>query len=50
MRTMMSLISEEYGLEPIKPPEELVAWLQRFHTQLADRLHTGEAVLDLVPD
>jgi len=50
MRTMMDLIREEYGLTPIKSPEELVEWLQQFHTRLADRLHHGQAVLDLVPD
>jgi hypothetical protein len=50
MRTMMDLIREEYGLAPIKSPEELVEWLQQFHTRLADRLHDGQAVLDFVPD
>jgi hypothetical protein len=50
MRTMMDLITEEYGLRPTKSPEELVKWLQQFHQRLADRLHNGEAVLDLVPD
>ena len=50
MRTMMDLIREEYGLQPIKSPEELVEWLRQFHTTLADRLHRGEAVVDLVPE
>ncbi len=50
MRTMMDLIREEYDLQPIKSPEELVEWLRQFHTTLADRLHQGESVLDLVPD
>ena len=50
MRAMMALIGEEYGLAPAKSPEELVEWLQQFHTRLADRLHRGQAVLDLVPD
>ena len=50
MRTMMDLIREEYDLAPAKSPEELVEWLQQFHTRLADRLHHGQAVLDLVPD
>jgi hypothetical protein len=49
-RTMMDLIREEYGLPPIKSPEELVEWLQQFHTRLADRLHHGQAIRDLVPD
>jgi hypothetical protein len=50
MRTMMDLIREEYGLTPTKSPEELVEWLQQFHTTLAERLHNGEGVLDLLPD
>jgi hypothetical protein len=50
MRTMMHLISEEYGLQPTKPPEELVEWLRQFHSALADRLHNSRGVLDLVPD
>ena len=50
MRTMMDLIREEYGLTPIKSPDELVEWLRQFHSRLADRLHHGQAVLDLVPD
>jgi hypothetical protein len=50
MRSMMALIREEYGLTPAKSPEELVEWLQQFHTRLADRLHHGQTVLDLVPD
>jgi hypothetical protein len=50
MRTMMDLIREEYGLAPTKSPEELVEWLRQLHTKLAERLHNGEGVLDLVPD
>lgn len=50
MRTMMSLIGEEYGVRPTKSPEEAVAWLRQFHEKLAERLHQGEAVLDLVPN
>ena len=50
MRAMMSLIGDEYGLRPKKSPEETVAWLREFHEQLAERLHQGEAVRDLVPD
>ena len=49
-RTIMDLISEEYSLRPTKSPEELAEWLQQFHARLADRLHHGETVLDLVPD
>ena len=50
MRTIMDLVSEEYGLHPTKSPEELAVWLQQFHARLADRLHNGATVLDLVPD
>jgi len=50
MRLMMQLISEQYDdIQPTKSPEQLVAWLQEFHTRLADALHNGEAVLDLLP-
>ena len=50
MRTLMHLIAEEYdGAEPVKP-EEMVAWLQAFHAKLAQRLHAGEVVLDMIPE
>lgn len=49
-RTIMDLVSEEYDLRPTKSPEELVEWLKQFHAKLAERLHHGQAVLDLVPD
>ena len=50
MRTIMQLISEQYpGARPTKTPEQLVTWLQEFHTRLADALHNGETVVDLVP-
>ena len=48
-RTIMDLVSEEYDLRPTKSPEELVEWLKQFHANLAERLHHGQAVLDLVP-
>ena len=51
MRAMMEFISSDYdGIQPTKSPEEVVAWLKEFHTTLAQRLHDGEAVLDLVPE
>jgi hypothetical protein len=49
MTTIMDLIREEYSLAPTKSPEYLVDWLRQFHTRLADRLHNGQGVLDLVP-
>jgi hypothetical protein len=51
MRTIMHFIAEEYdGAEPVKTPEEMVAWLQAFHAKVAQRLHAGEAVLDMIPE
>jgi hypothetical protein len=50
MRTMMNLIGEEYGARPTKSPEDAILWLRQFHERLAERLHQGEAVLDLVPN
>jgi hypothetical protein len=50
MRTMMELIADEYETaRPVKGPEEMVEWLRQFHSKLAERLHNGEMVLDLVP-
>ena len=51
MRKMMDLIIREYGqTRPTKTPEEMVEWLRRFHRELAERLHDGEDVLDLIPE
>ena len=51
MRKMMDFVAREYGDVPrTKTPEQMVEWLKRFHTQLAERLHNGEDVLDLVPE
>jgi hypothetical protein len=48
---MLQFISSRYdNIQPTKSPEELVAWLEEFHTRLAERLHRGEAVLDMIPD
>jgi hypothetical protein len=48
---MMQLISEQYDdVQPMKSAEELVSWLSEFHTRLAEALHNGETVLDLVPE
>lgn len=50
MRLIMEDIADEYeGVQPIKKPGEMVEWLRAFHTNLAERLHNGEDVLDLVP-
>ncbi|HZT89606.1 MAG TPA: hypothetical protein VFA12_16655 [Stellaceae bacterium] len=51
MRKTMDFIAHEYGdVRRIKTPEEAVEWLRAFHTQLAERLHDGEEVLDLIPE
>jgi hypothetical protein len=51
MRKIMDFISREYpDARPTKSPEEMVEWLQAFHTELAERLHNGEDVLDLIPE
>ena len=51
VRTIMHLISEEYdGIRPSKSAEETAAWLAAFHRELAQRLHAGAPVLDMVPE
>ena len=51
MRALMNFISGEYDeIRPTKLPEEVVVWLRRFHTDLAQRLHNGEAVLNMIPE
>lgn len=50
MRRTMDLISSEYDTNPNKTPEQMVEWLQAFHMQLAERLHNGDDVLDLIPE
>jgi hypothetical protein len=51
MRLIMDEIADEYeDVRATKTPEEMVAWLRAFHTELAERLHNGEDVLDLIPE
>jgi hypothetical protein len=51
MSALMDFISSDYDeIRPTKSPEDLVAWLRNFHTELAQRLHNGEAVLDMIPE
>lgn len=51
MRLIMDDIGDEYEItRPTKTPEEMVGWLREFHTTLAERLHAGEDVLDLIPE
>jgi hypothetical protein len=51
MRRIMDLVVDEYETaSPTKQPEEMVEWLRAFHTELAERLHNGEDVLDLIPE
>jgi hypothetical protein len=37
-------------MKPTSRTGSVVTWLKEFHTALAQRLHNGEAVLDLVPE
>ena len=47
----MEFISSEYdGIRPAVSPEEMAIWLKELHTKLAQALHNGEAVLDMVPE
>ena len=51
MRLIMEDIGDEYeGAHATKSPGEMVEWLREFHTKLAERLHNGEDVLDLIPE
>jgi hypothetical protein len=50
MRALMELIAGEYEMRPTRAPEDLAAWLEEFHTRMAERLHRGEAVLDMIPE
>lgn len=51
MRKIMNLTTRQYpGARQTKSPEEVVQWLRQFHTELAERLHEGEDVLDMIPE
>jgi hypothetical protein len=51
MTLIIDEIADDYeNACPTKSPEELIAWLRQFHTELAERLHNGEDVLDLIPE
>ncbi|MGE0257660.1 MAG: hypothetical protein AB7H71_12110 [Alphaproteobacteria bacterium] len=51
MRRMMDLMQRQSdGTRPTKTAEETVAWLRDFHSRLAERLHDGEDVLDMIPE
>ncbi len=51
MKSMMALIANEYeNARPVRQPAEMVEWLREFHLHLAERLHEGEDVLDLIPE
>ena len=51
MQNMMDFVVREYGsVRRTKTPQEMVEWLRAFHTTLAERLHNGEDVLDLIPE
>jgi hypothetical protein len=49
-RAIMDAVSRNCaGQVAIKTPEEVAEWLQQFHARLAQRLHDGQTVLDLIP-
>jgi hypothetical protein len=51
MRLIMEEIADEYEhVRTTKSPEELVEWLRTFHRELAERLHHGDDVLDMIPE
>jgi hypothetical protein len=51
MGLIMDDIADNYpNVRAAKTPEEMVAWLRDFHTRLAERLHNGEDVLDIIPE
>jgi hypothetical protein len=48
---LMKFIAYQYPeAQAIKTPEEMVAWLRDFHTDLALHLSAGQSVLDMVPE
>ncbi len=51
MRLIIDEITDEYDdALLVKQPEETVDWLRQFHIDLAERLHNGEDVLDMIPE
>ncbi|MBV9551691.1 MAG: hypothetical protein JO032_02745 [Alphaproteobacteria bacterium] len=51
VRRIANAIADEYEhARPTKSPRELVEWLHSFHRELAQRLHRGEDVLDMIPE
>ncbi|HZK89937.1 MAG TPA: hypothetical protein VFC56_07310 [Stellaceae bacterium] len=51
MTKIMEGISDDYdNARPTKTPEEMVEWLRNFHQELAEHLHQGEDVLDMIPE
>jgi hypothetical protein len=50
IQMIIDQIIDEYPYaRPTRTPEQIVEWLRHFHTELAERLHNGEDVLDLIP-
>ena len=51
MRLIMDEIADEYeDVRRRNVRKRWSTWLREFHTQLAERLHNGEDVLDLIPE
>lgn len=49
-RIIDSTIYDYEDVRPTKTVSELVSWLRHFHQELAERLHNGEDVLDMIPE
>jgi hypothetical protein len=41
---------ESDDIRPVKPAEEVVDRLKDFHSKLAERLHSGKDVFNLIPE
>ncbi|HEU0215757.1 MAG TPA: hypothetical protein VFQ90_03795 [Stellaceae bacterium] len=51
MRLIMDEIADtDESAAPTKTAEQMVDWLRNFHQELAERLHNGEDVLDMIPE
>lgn len=49
-RIIDGIIYDYEDVRPTKTASELVDWLRGFHQELAERLHKGEDVLDMIPE
>jgi hypothetical protein len=49
-RIVDGIIFDYDDVRPTKTAQELVDWLRTFHSELAERLHNGQDVLDMIPE